>query len=153
MKSKGFTLIELLVVVAIIGILATVVLASLGSARSRARDAKRITELKQIQNALELYYLDNNSYPVANAVADCNANTTLAPLVSGGYVPSLPTENTLPFCINYYSQGGSAWTCNGENRGLFSYAFFFALENPNTSLTQTISNSSGFTHCIVGPRL
>lgn len=63
MKSKGFTLIELLVVVAIIGILATVVLASLGAAREKARDAKQVSEIKQIQNALELYYLDNGKYP------------------------------------------------------------------------------------------
>jgi len=63
MKSKGFTLIELLVVVAIIGILATVVLASLGSARTSAEDAKRLAIVKELQNALEMYYLDNGRYP------------------------------------------------------------------------------------------
>jgi len=62
-KAKGFTLIELLVVVAIIGILATVVLASLSSARSNARDARRESDIKTIQNALELYYIDNGVYP------------------------------------------------------------------------------------------
>ena len=63
MKNKGFTLIELLVVVAIIGILATVVLASLGSARERASFAAKLSEVNQVRNALELYNLDNNSYP------------------------------------------------------------------------------------------
>jgi prepilin-type N-terminal cleavage/methylation domain-containing protein len=63
LKSKGFTLIELLVVVAIIGILATVVLSSLGAARTRARDARRISEMKNFETALEMYYLDYNQYP------------------------------------------------------------------------------------------
>lgn len=63
MKSKGFTLIELLVVVAIIGVLATVVLSSLNSARVKARDARRDADIKNIQTALELYHLDNGQYP------------------------------------------------------------------------------------------
>ncbi len=55
-NNKGFTLIELLVVIAIIGVLASVVLASLNNARRKSRDARRITDLKQIQLALELYF-------------------------------------------------------------------------------------------------
>lgn len=61
---SGFTLIELLVVIAIIGILASVVLASLNSARGKARDAKRFADLKQLQLAVELYYDDNGHYPI-----------------------------------------------------------------------------------------
>lgn len=63
-KSKsGFTLIELLVVVAIIGILASVVLASLNTARAKGRDARRVSEIRSIRNALELYYSDYGVYP------------------------------------------------------------------------------------------
>lgn len=61
--SKGFTLIELLVVIAIIGILSSVVLASLNTARAKARDVVRKSDLKQLQTALELYYNSNGSYP------------------------------------------------------------------------------------------
>lgn len=65
-EKRGFTLIELLVVIAIIGILSAIVLASLGSARSRARDAQRKSDLKQIANAFELYYLEKGNYYITN---------------------------------------------------------------------------------------
>jgi prepilin-type N-terminal cleavage/methylation domain-containing protein len=58
-KKSGFTLIELLVVVAIIGILATIILSSLSSARERARDARRLSDMKTIYTALVQYELDN----------------------------------------------------------------------------------------------
>ena len=63
MKNKGFTLIELLVVVSIIGVLASIVLSSLGEARSKARDARGISEINTLRTALELYNLDNGKYP------------------------------------------------------------------------------------------
>lgn len=62
-KNAGFTLIELLVVIAIIGILASVVLASLNSARKKGRDARRVADIKQIQLGLELYYDAIGKYP------------------------------------------------------------------------------------------
>ena len=63
MNKKGFTLIELLVVIAIIGVLSSIVIASLGNSRKLARDTKRITEIKQLQTALEMYYNDTGRYP------------------------------------------------------------------------------------------
>ncbi len=64
---KGFTLIELLVVVALIGILSTLVLANLNSARERSRDAQRKADLRSIQTALRLYYNDAGSFPITSA--------------------------------------------------------------------------------------
>jgi len=62
--KKGFTLIELLVVIAIIGILSSVVLASLSSARQKAFDTKVKTQLNQIKNGAEIYYTSNFNYGV-----------------------------------------------------------------------------------------
>lgn len=73
--SKGFTLIELLVVIAIIGVLATMVTASLGEARERARRAKLLATIRDFQVALELYHADNNEYP--NRDAEGGGNYTL----------------------------------------------------------------------------
>ncbi|MCX6794580.1 MAG: prepilin-type N-terminal cleavage/methylation domain-containing protein [Candidatus Falkowbacteria bacterium] len=63
-NKPGFTLIELLVVIAIIGLLSTLSILALNSARARARDAKRIADVKQIQTALEMYYNDTSDYPI-----------------------------------------------------------------------------------------
>ena len=68
MNKKGFTLIELLVVIAIIGLLSTLAVVALGNARQKARDARRLSDLKQLQTALELYYTDQTAYPSGSAI-------------------------------------------------------------------------------------
>ncbi len=64
--NQGFTLIEILVVVFIIGLLSSIVLVGLGSFRSRGRDARRIADLRETQNGLELYYGKFSSYPAGS---------------------------------------------------------------------------------------
>ena len=63
-KNQGFTLIEMLVVVAIVALLSSVVVVGLGGARSKARDAKRLSEIQQILNWAELRYTVNG-YPTS----------------------------------------------------------------------------------------
>jgi len=64
--KSGFTLIELLVVISIIGLLATLLMANLNAARSRARDAERKSDLRNIATALRLFYNDYGYYPNSN---------------------------------------------------------------------------------------
>lgn len=74
LKQKGFTLIELLVVIAIIGILSTIVLASLNQARQKSRDARRIADLKQLSNALALYADSSSGNVFPTSLADLVPN-------------------------------------------------------------------------------
>ncbi len=83
---RGFTLIELLVVIGIIGLLSTIVLASLNGARQKGRDARRLSDIKQLQLALELYYDANGQYPSTLGTG------ATGPLASNGYIPVVPTD-------------------------------------------------------------
>ncbi len=81
-KKTGFTLIELLVVVVIIGVIASIVIISLGQIRRKARDARRISDVRQTMLALELYYDDHLRYPEKGAV---------------GAVDSIPASSIFPY--------------------------------------------------------
>jgi prepilin-type N-terminal cleavage/methylation domain-containing protein len=84
-NNRGFTLIELLVVVAIISLLSSVVMASLNTARAKARDAKRFSDLHQIQTALEMYYNDHGSYPLPLAGYTMNPPYPPGTTAAGNY--------------------------------------------------------------------
>jgi prepilin-type N-terminal cleavage/methylation domain-containing protein len=67
-KTKtGFTLIELLVVISIIGLLASVVLVAVNSARRKARNVKRLSDVNQVLKGLELFYNATGYYPTGTA--------------------------------------------------------------------------------------
>jgi prepilin-type N-terminal cleavage/methylation domain-containing protein len=71
-KSRGFTLIELLVVISIIGLLSSIVLASVAQARKKALVTVTAQELRQYLNAISQYMIDNNGYPLTtNGTANC----------------------------------------------------------------------------------
>ena len=103
-SQSGFTLIELLVVIAIIAILSTIVLASLGSARQRARDTRASSEISSMRAQAELYYNDhalsygssgNDCGAAGNLFGDSGANSLKALLKSlsdNTYTPSCSTD-------------------------------------------------------------
>lgn len=122
-SKKGFTLIELLVVVAIIGLLASIIMSSLNSARSKARDVKRKSDIKQLEKALEFNYDKYGAYTqpesmctdtsngmgatagcgVPTGSGDWDASSDLRDLVTDGFMSTLPKDpiNNLTYYYTY----------------------------------------------------
>jgi prepilin-type N-terminal cleavage/methylation domain-containing protein len=121
---KGFTLIELLVVIAIIAMLASIIIASLNSARAKARDSVRLADLRQVQTALELYATNNGGrYPSTGGAWRAGSSACNATYGSGdpgygatGYISGLvpayiselpedPKGVSANRCYLYFSNG------------------------------------------------
>jgi len=94
-NKKGFTLIELLVVIAIIGLLSTLAVVALNSARQKSRDSKRVADIKQIQTALELYFADKSGYPyVSTAGITLGSTAAATSLCDTGFATAACTGTT-----------------------------------------------------------
>ncbi len=143
-SASGFTLIELLVVIAIIGLLSSVVLASLSSARIKARDAKRKEDLHQIQNALMLYYDAYGYYPPAKPQTSCGGTDVWATsngTCGGQWLTTDPNfykyMSSVP--VDPLNQGVNAGWGDGNN--VYSYYPGLANSQDYELLTQLESTS------------
>jgi prepilin-type N-terminal cleavage/methylation domain-containing protein len=115
-NKKGFTLVELLVVIAIIGTLSGIVLVSLGGARTKARDAVRQSDMRQIITAEEIYYSNNNQYFTSGAQDGIPAISTYLQALDDPLEPSVHyawTNNTTTLdCTNDdYDASIGQWFC------------------------------------------
>ncbi|CAN5744073.1 hypothetical protein BH11PAT2_BH11PAT2_00900 [soil metagenome] len=130
MERRGFTLIELLVVIAIIGILSAVVLASLNSARSKANEARRVSDVQEIRKALEFYASDHNgNYPSTGNNLTClgkdssdtcwggTQGSSVLKTALQPYLPSIPLDPLTSRVYNAYT-----YRSNGSGQTLcYSY--------------------------------
>lgn len=92
-NARGFTIIELLVVIAVIAMLLSIVLVSLRTAKQRARDDRRAQDIRQIQNALELYRTTYQIFPICSAVLNGSSNCLTTDLVTtAGVIAAIPTD-------------------------------------------------------------
>ncbi len=103
-KQKGFTLIELLVVIAIIGLLSTLAVVALNNARQKSRDARRVSDIKQIQTALELYYNDANGYPTTGGVISLGS-ISYSGTTYMAVVPANPSPNGVAYTYSSAAAG------------------------------------------------
>jgi len=109
-SKKGFILIELLIVIAIIGVLATLLMANFVGVRQRARDAQRKSDIRQIQAALEIYRSDNGSYPTSLPSCGGSLSVTLPSGATTTYMQKIPCDPTGTNVSYGYSGDGTTYT-------------------------------------------
>lgn len=165
MKGRnGFTLIELLVVIAIIGMLSSVVLATLSTARAKSRDVRRVRDMREIQKALELYADDHGGlYPTSPSFRDYTEDasalgakkyvvtaypewdTILAPMLAPymNPIPKDPLNTPWPYVYYYLPEGHAACTSSGVINGMTRYALIFSTEVSNFDLQQISAGQGG----------
>lgn len=131
-NRKGFTLIELLVVISIIGLLSTLAMVSLNNARVKARDAKRLNDIKQINTALEVFFDSKNRYPVitGDSCCDgwdqgpCGTNAFIGELTTNNIMAKVPqdpgnTTGTGCYGYNYYRYPAGNYGCPPSKGAFF----------------------------------
>ncbi|MBI4363241.1 MAG: type II secretion system protein [Candidatus Doudnabacteria bacterium] len=131
---RGFTLIELLVVIAIIGFLAAVILVALGSARAKSRDARRISDVKKIQTALELFYADNGRYPTetSNAATPTNGSPQFNTYLLTWPTAPIPPDN--PAGVTTCTTTNNIYDYNATGATPPTYSIVFCLGGPTGTL-------------------
>ena len=141
-NNAGFTLIELLVVIAIIALLSSVALIALVSARQKSRDAKRLSDMTQMNTAMELYFANFKGYPSSTNGVPQGLNPTYvatlpsAPTPEDGLCQNLQhacSGSNQPPCgiaanTYYYVPSGTAFTGgDGVTQVYPDYAYYFCL--------------------------
>lgn len=124
-KNKGFTLVELLITVSIISVLSVIGTITFQSVNKNSRDAKRQSDLKLIQSAIEQYHGDQYNYP-ANADLTFGGSLTSGAKTYYNIIPKDPQDPTYAYCY-------SALPTNCDNTAgnkCSSYELFALLENP-----------------------
>ncbi len=168
-KKKGFTVIELMVVVSIISLLSAITFASFSQAQKRGRIAKRISDLKQMQVALEYYYAVNKSYPDTAYLwkSQCggiytwntgvNTANDVIPGLAPNYIASIPSDPkmdvTAPHSCYIYMSNGTDYFIKDWNIQEFTQADYLSQRQlidpeldggPNDAIVDGLTNIEGW---------
>ncbi|MFA5080368.1 MAG: prepilin-type N-terminal cleavage/methylation domain-containing protein [Candidatus Paceibacterota bacterium] len=117
-KNKGFTLIELLVVIAIIGILAGIIVVSMGTAQKQGEDAKMQTTMDQMRTAAQMYYLTNSNYGTAgvSTISNCAIAASMTATNAQDYFKLCDSLTTKPVTTITGSGATSAYCAYAQKK-------------------------------------
>lgn len=140
-RNRGFTLIELMVVITIIGLLSSTVITSMRNVRMKAKDARRVSDLRSIRLALELYHSTNNSYPSTSGAwrSQCStwggyAANNVIPGLAPQYIAAVPADPDMVVtgttCCYLYISNGTDYKFLAHNCPAIEYSRFPTLYDP-----------------------
>ena len=135
---KGFTLIEMLIVITIIALLASLILVGMGGARAKTRDARRVADLHNIMNGLELYYAKEGEYPVGTYTTIAGWTTFKTTLIDAGIGVSRVPDDPLNATTYFYQYGGTTT----------DYTLGALLEQDDAVLKDDIDGTSNSINCV-----
>ncbi|PLX27375.1 hypothetical protein C0583_03615 [Candidatus Parcubacteria bacterium] len=150
-NQKGFTLIELLVVIAIIGLLSTMAVISLNSARAKARDARRLSDVKQLSTMLSLEAADNPNAPLEGCdtandlTTDCTGPGQITSEFSKFEDPTTPDTQCTDPAVGDVTTCGYSIVNSASTVGATTTQIRFYLENDSGGLSAGLNtiNSEG----------
>jgi len=158
-KDKGFTIVELLIVIVVIGILAAITIVAFNGIQQRGRDAQRKSDIASITKALELYYIDNGEFPLANGSTTINSSWSTTADASwqnfktiiAAYMKSVPADpsntsglpsvnsSTAGYSYDYYVFRNSTYCGSTAGQG---YILVYRLES-SSQQNNLLGNCTG----------
>lgn len=147
-RHRGFTLIELIVVISILAILSGVLVPRVTNHMKSARDARRLTDIKAVRNAIESYFMDKGEYPHANANSSyggwdvSNDGDFIRVLRDKGYLDEEVVDpiNDSTYHYRYYVYEKGAYDCGGDTA-------FYVLGIRNFESAEFAAKNKGFFEC------
>jgi len=123
LNKRGFTIIELLVVIAIIAVLSSIIMVVLSGTKEKSRDARRVSDMHEIQSALNLYFTDNNRFPIITSpITITGSDAFSVEMKNAGVISRVPVDPV--------NTGTSVYSYVSSTSGV-DYTISFCMETNN----------------------